>query len=50
MNILERIVAAKKTETETRKKICPVNELERSAFFDKPVRSFFDSLNKKDRN
>ena len=48
MNILERIVAAKKTETETRKKICPVNELERSAFFDKQVLSFFDSLNKKE--
>lgn len=48
MNILERIVAAKKIETETRKKICPVKELERSAFFDKPVLSFFDSLNKKE--
>jgi indole-3-glycerol phosphate synthase len=48
MNILERIVAAKKTETETRKKIRPVNELERSALFAKPVLSFFDSLNKKE--
>jgi indole-3-glycerol phosphate synthase len=48
MNILERIVAVKKAETEARKKICPVKELERSAFFDKPVLSFFDSLNKKE--
>lgn len=48
MNILDRIVAAKKIETEARKKNCPVHILERSAFFDKPVLSFYDSLNKKE--
>ena len=48
MNILDRIVEAKKKETWARKKNCPVQVLERSAFFDKPVISFFDSLNKKE--
>lgn len=48
MNILDTIVAVKKTETEARKKKYPVQVLERSAYFDKPVKSFFDSLNKKE--
>ncbi len=48
MNILDRIVAAKRTENEVRKNNCPVHELERSAHFDKPVLSFFDSLIKKE--
>lgn len=39
MNILDKIIETKKTEVEKRKEECPVAELEKSMFFNKPTLS-----------
>jgi indole-3-glycerol phosphate synthase len=39
MNILEKIIETKRIEVEQRKEQCPVAELEKSSFFNKPVLS-----------
>lgn len=39
-NILDRIIAGKKTEVATRRKAKPIRELERQALFNRPVLSF----------
>jgi indole-3-glycerol phosphate synthase len=46
MNILEKIASVKIEEVKSRKKSIPVSELERSAFFNRRMPSFFEALSK----
>lgn len=46
MDILEKIVASKKEEVRIRKQLNPVRKLEKSAFFDRDISSFYNALEK----
>ncbi len=46
MNILEKIAAVKREEVKSRKITAPVSILEKSAFFNKKVPSFYEALSK----
>lgn len=49
MNILDRIIETKKVEVEKRKEQCPIADLEKSSFFNKPVLSLRKFLQDPDR-
>lgn len=50
MNILERIVAQKRTEVERKKMLYPIKLLEQSAYFSSPIVSLSEYLIRKDKS